>query len=311
MTAYALPMAYILLRVYALGLLTVALYMHFACVLCSYLDCSCARADCQATATGGQYTTDLANRQGAELRALYTSLHGDSWLNNSNWLQNNNYCTWQGMGCCGSDYTIREASVTYSLSDWGVSPVAGCCCPILGAIVSLRLPLNNVSGSVFTLSFVALGETLLHLDLQDNNITGSILPSVSQLKNLRTLVLSGNRLTGTIPVETANMSRLAVIILDRNQLQGSVPKALTALSNLTVFTAKSNQLTGWPAIPLLQTQALQILDLSKNQLSGSLDADGNPFADVADLCEWQASPQQTDVHIHLSRNAIFDLVVCS
>ncbi len=108
------------------------------------------------------------------------------------------------------------------------------------------------------------------LSLQNNQLSGSIPTSLSNLSNLTRLGLSSNQLTGSIPTSLGNLSNLTWLYLDSNQLTGSIPTWLGNLSNLTGLNLRSNQLTGSIPTSLGNLSNLTQLYLHGNQLTGSI-----------------------------------------
>ena len=68
------------------------------------------------------------------------------------------------------------------------------------------------------------------LDLNSNNLTGSIPPEIGNLTNLTYLNLQDNQLTGSIPPEIGDLTNLNYLKLENNQLTGSIP---SEIGNLT------------------------------------------------------------------------------
>ena len=57
-------------------------------------------------------------------------------------------------------------------------------------------------------------------------VTGSLIPEIGELRDLKTLRLDGNELTGSIPETYGYLSNLNYIHLDGNQLSGTIPSSL-------------------------------------------------------------------------------------
>ena len=70
------------------------------------------------------------------------------------------------------------------------------------------------------------GDRVTSLDLDGNQLTGSIPVELGDLTNLTFLSLQENQLTGSIPVELGNLANLTRLILFSNQLSGVVPLAV-------------------------------------------------------------------------------------
>ena len=82
------------------------------------------------------------------------------------------------------------------------------------------------------------------LNLQYNELTGSIPPEIGNLTNLTFINLGLNELTGSIPPEIGNLTNLTRLYLGSNQLTGSIPPEIGNLTNLTYLLLNDNQLTG-------------------------------------------------------------------
>ena len=67
------------------------------------------------------------------------------------------------------------------------------------------------------------------LDLQNNNLTGSIPPELGSLPMLQSLDLRNNNLGGPIPPELANASNLERLFLAPNNFTGCIPRQLAHL----------------------------------------------------------------------------------
>ncbi|KAF7044633.1 hypothetical protein CFC21_053837 [Triticum aestivum] len=134
-------------------------------------------------------------------------------------------------------------------------------------------------------------ESLYHLDIARNNISGSIPWSLSSLKAMR--VISRKRLgydfeendlevsdfEESIPVITKGQTRDytfgiygLVVNLDFscNSLTGQIPEEIKLLIGLTNLNLSSNQLIGKIPIQIGALKQLESLDLSYNKLSGEI-----------------------------------------
>jgi Leucine-rich repeat (LRR) protein len=111
------------------------------------------------------------------------------------------------------------------------------------------------------------------LDLYNNNLVGTIPPSIENLSALQLLSLARNQLTGIIPAEIGNMSNLTQIYLQQNELSGSIPGEIEYLTNLTELRLQINQLTGSIPPGIGKLTKLENLHLSANQLDGSIPSE--------------------------------------
>ena len=109
--------------------------------------------------------------------------------------------------------------------------------------------------------------SVTEINLNGNNLTGSLPSDLNNLTSLVTFDVTSNQLTGSIPALTG-LSSLAGFFVTSNQLTGSIP-ALTGLTSLASFDVNSNQLTG-SIPPLTGLTSLAFFDVTSNQLTGSI-----------------------------------------
>ncbi|XP_061345661.1 probable LRR receptor-like serine/threonine-protein kinase At4g36180 [Gastrolobium bilobum] len=136
----------------------------------------------------------------------------------------------------------------------------------LSRVTELSLDQAGYSGSLpFTLNLPYL-ETL---DVSNNNFSGNIPESLSNLTRLRRLGLSTNSFSGEIPDSVGSLSNLEELYLDNNNLQGTIPASFNGLVSLKRLELQSNKLNGH--LPELGSLInLNYLDLSNNAITGSL-----------------------------------------
>lgn len=137
----------------------------------------------------------------------------------------------------------------------------------IGHVKFINLNNNNMVGSIPP----DLGD-LTHLqgvDLGANQLSGSIPPELGELNNLDNLYLNNNHLIGNIPPQLGELTNLETLDLSQNQLSGSIPPSLGNLSQLKLLALFDNQLSG--SIPTeLGNLDLHELSLSGNELSGNI-----------------------------------------
>ena len=73
------------------------------------------------------------------------------------------------------------------------------------------------------------------INLEGNNLTGTIPAELGNLSHLTHLYLASNRLSGPIPPELGDLSNLSQLTLADNQLSGAIPSELGNLSNLRLI----------------------------------------------------------------------------
>ena len=157
-------------------------------------------------------TVAVASPDREILVALYNATDGPNWGSAYNWLTDAPLGSWYGVDV-----------------------------DTLGRVTVLRLPLNNLSGSLpAELTNLA---SLTYLDLGKNELTGPIPPELGNLTNLTDLDLGNNDLSGPIPPELGNLTNLTDLDLG-NKLTGPIPPELGNLTNLTDLTLDWNDLSG-------------------------------------------------------------------
>lgn len=135
-------------------------------------------------------------------------------------------------------------------------------------VTSIDLNHNNMVGTIPA----ELGNlpNLSQLYLYYNRLSGSIPPELGNLNNLKRLYLFNNQLTGSIPAALGNLSNLLGLSLVFNQLSGEIPPRLGNLSKLKWLYLYFNQLTGDIPGELGQLEKLEELYLNDNQLDGTI-----------------------------------------
>ena len=85
---------------------------------------------------------------------------------------------------------------------------------------------------------------VIALDLDRNNLRGTIPRELGDLQNLRSLSLADNALSGPIPPELGSLWRLTSLNLHNNDLAGGIPAELGNLTQLSSLSVCGNQLSG-------------------------------------------------------------------
>ena len=155
------------------------------------------------TVTVNRAEPALVARDRAALMALYDSTDGPNWTNNENWGSTLPLDDWYNVN------TDADGRVTY-LYLLGPITCAGRCRTSWATI-----------------------DQMTELPLQDNHLTGSI-PDLGRLTNLTLLRMWNNELTGEIPASLSNLTKLRYLELWDNQLTGPIPdlRLLTGLEFL-------------------------------------------------------------------------------
>ncbi|KAL5991719.1 hypothetical protein ACLOJK_012630 [Asimina triloba] len=111
------------------------------------------------------------------------------------------------------------------------------------------------------------------LDMEGNQLEGSLPVEIGNFVNLTHLSVRYNKMTGNIPSTMGNLRKLARLRLQGNSFNGSIPESLGNLTRLNELSLNDNQLTGSIPSSLANCRGLQTLELSGNKLEGSIPGD--------------------------------------
>ncbi|CAL5379916.1 unnamed protein product [Camellia sinensis] len=128
---------------------------------------------------------------------------------------------------------------------------------------------NNLLRGSLPDSVANLSADLSHIDLQLNQIHGSIPSGIGNLLNLTVLSMAGNYLTGPIPSSIGRLHKLQIISLYNNKLT-ELPSSLGNLTSLNILYLEENNIHGSIPPSLGDCHSLLELDLSKNNLNGPI-----------------------------------------
>ncbi|XP_051125229.1 receptor-like protein kinase HSL1 [Andrographis paniculata] len=186
------------------------------------------------------------------------------------------------------------------LSNWNPSDQTPCkwngvvCDSATGSVVSVDLSSSNLSGpfpsilcrlkSLSSISFydnfvnstlleddLALCQSLEHLDLAQNYLTGELPSRLADLPNLKYLDLTGNNFSGNIPASFGAFPRLQVLSLVENLLEGTIPAFLGNISTLKQLNLSYNTFSPGRIPPELgNLTKLEVLWLTETSLVGEI-----------------------------------------
>ncbi|XP_030965549.1 putative receptor-like protein kinase At3g47110 [Quercus lobata] len=157
-------------------------------------------------------------------------------------------------------------------------------------LTSFRVSGNHLSG-VFPPSLYNLS-LLTFIALTNNNFTGNLNPDLGiALQNLQIFSIGENQFTGTIPVSLSNVSDIQHLDIPKNQFTGTIPMSFGNLLNLQWFGVAYN-LLGNNSVDdlsflssLNNCSQLNSLDVSYNQLGGELP---NSITNLSIQLSWLA-----------------------
>ncbi len=113
---------------------------------------------------------------------------------------------------------------------------------------------------------VGLFGQLTILNLNNNNLGGSIPMDVGQLWPLEELNLGSNRISGEIPATIGKLEYLGKLNLSDNQLSGEIPAELGYLANLRELFLQDNESLSGPLPDSFTNLELQTLNLDGTEL---------------------------------------------
>jgi len=114
--------------------------------------------------------------------------------------------------------------------------------------------------------------SIYNIDLDDNNLTGTIPPEIRDLQMLEGIVLDGdqNNLGGSLPETIGGLLHLKLLDIDKNNLSGSIPESLYDLQKLEVLDLNDNNLNGSLSNKIGNMTSLYFVQLQGNSFSGSV-----------------------------------------
>ncbi|KAJ1254237.1 hypothetical protein BS78_K100800 [Paspalum vaginatum] len=137
---------------------------------------------------------------------------------------------------------------------------------------------NNLTGGLpSTLSNLS---SLGRLELEDNQLNGVIPDSIVQMQNLAWLDASGNEISGPIPTQIGTLNSLQKLYIQGNGLFGPIPISVGNMSNLEYISLSDNKLNSTIPAILFNLDKLIQIDLSRNFLAGALPSDVSALKQV-------------------------------
>jgi Leucine-rich repeat (LRR) protein len=171
-----------------------------------------------------------------------------------------------------------------------------------GDISKISFINNNLTGQIP--NSISQLTKLRYIYLQKNTITGPIPTSFGKLVTVTNMLLDHNSLSGSIPTALGNMSSLVQITLNNNFLSGAIPSSLGNLTSLDMLNAGYNQLTGTIPSTLSQLSIATYIYLNNNQLTGSL-----PSSLSSKLLYFNVNNNQLNGTIPSSYSGLKDLLI--
>jgi receptor kinase-like protein len=137
------------------------------------------------------------------------------------------------------------------------------------SLIQLNINDNNISGSFP--SDIGNLINLQYLDFSKNSFTGSLPSSLGTLKSMALFYVFDNYMSGSVPLTIGNLTELNYLRLNGNSFSGRIPSTLGNLRKLELLDLSSNKFVGTVPIELFNITTLSNgLDLSSNNLEGSI-----------------------------------------
>ncbi|KAL7196138.1 hypothetical protein ACSBR1_036205 [Camellia fascicularis] len=139
----------------------------------------------------------------------------------------------------------------------------------LSKLEVLLLKGNGLNGTL-PMEGLASFSHLEILDLNKNNFSGSIPPSIGALSSLQALSMAGNELNGSLPIQgLCKLKKLETLDLSNNLFEGGLPPCLSNLRSLKYFDLSFNQFARNISPSLLSSlNSLEYIDISHNCFEG-------------------------------------------
>ncbi|KAG6782334.1 STRUBBELIG-RECEPTOR FAMILY 6-like [Populus alba x Populus x berolinensis] len=213
------------------------------------------------------------------LRVMYSSLSSPGQL--TQWSTNgDDPCgqNWKGIICSGTRVTEIK------LPSLGLSGSLGYQLTSLTAVTNLDMSYNNLAGNIPD----QLPPNLQQLNLANNQFSGGIPYSISQLPSLKYLNLGHNQLQNQLGDVFGQLPSLSTLDLSFNSLTGDLPQSFSSLSSMTSMYLQNNQFTG--SINVLANLPLENLNVGNNRFTGWIPSQLNSINLQKDGNNWNSGP---------------------
>ncbi|KAF3323483.1 Protein STRUBBELIG-RECEPTOR FAMILY 6 [Carex littledalei] len=200
----------------------------------------------------------------SSLNVLYTYLNSPTQL--TGWTANGgDPCgqSWLGITCSGSSVTAIK------LSGKGLNGNLGYNMADMTSLVELDLSNNNLGSGGNQIPY-GLPPNLTRINLAQNQFTGGIPYSFSQMTALSYINLGHNQFSNSLNDIFFNLSNLTFLDLSFNTFTGNLPNSFSSLIDLATLHLQNNQFSG--TIDVLANLPLKDLNIENNHFTGWIPA---------------------------------------
>ncbi|CAL2252907.1 unnamed protein product [Prunus armeniaca] len=142
--------------------------------------------------------------------------------------------------------------------------------PLWSSIAQILDLQSNLFSGPIPSNLDQLMPQLTYLDVSENNLSGTIPPSICNMKYMNTISLRKNKLFGEFPQQWSLWSEISIIDVSHNNLSGNIPSSMGIPSSLHEFKANNNNFGGEIPFSFQNCTHLAILSLGHNKFTGNL-----------------------------------------
>ncbi|CAN6210581.1 unnamed protein product [Urochloa humidicola] len=143
-----------------------------------------------------------------------------------------------------------------------------------GLVKRIDLPARGLRGGIDA-ALLCAAPAVRVLNLPRNSLRGGIAAGISACSGLTQLIVGDNQLSGSLPPTLAELLHLEVLNVSRNNFSGEIPAGLAKLGKLVRFVASDNRLNG--TIPDFNLDQFQNFTVSNNNLTGPIPENARRF----------------------------------
>jgi len=111
------------------------------------------------------------------------------------------------------------------------------------------------------------------IDFEQDGLSGSLIPEMHNLSELRFFILEQGSIAGQIPSDYGLFEKLLIFDLDFNDLTGPIPDELFNMDMLQQLDLNDNNLSGPLSTNIGNLKTLTFLQLDHNELSGNIPSE--------------------------------------